>query len=62
MRLPGQARFLMSRSPVRKAQISMAWEDLVVPLSNRSTVVAPIDVQNSPKQVEALDVAQRMNT
>jgi len=52
----------MSRSPVRKAQISLAGEDLVVPLSNRSTVVAPIDVQNSPKQVEALDVAQRMNT
>ncbi|MFN5998941.1 MAG: hypothetical protein ACK47C_05690 [Paracoccaceae bacterium] len=52
----------MSRSPVREAQISMAREDLVVPLSNRSTVVALIDVQNSPKYVEELDVAQRMNT
>jgi DNA-binding GntR family transcriptional regulator len=55
-------RFGMSRSPVREAMIRLAGEDLVVTLSNRSTVVAPIDVQSVPKYVEALDIAQRMNT
>ena len=52
----------MSRSPVREALIRLAGDDLVVALSNRSTVVAPIDVQSFPKHVEALDIAQRMNT
>lgn len=56
------ARFAMSRSPVREALIRLAGEDLVVMLANRSTIVAPIDVQSFPKYVEALDVAQRMNT
>ena len=55
-------RFAMSRSPVREALIRLAGDDLVVTLSNRSTIVAPIDVQSFPKYVEALDVAQRMNT
>lgn len=55
-------RFGMSRSPVREAIIRLAGEDLVVTLSNRSTVVAPIDVQSFPKYVEALDITQRMNT
>lgn len=55
-------RFSMSRSPVREALIRLAGDELVVTLSKRSTVVAPIDVQSFPKYVEALDVAQRMNT
>lgn len=55
-------RFGMSRSPVREALIRLAGEDLVVTLANRSTIVAPIDVTSFPKYVEALDVAQRMNT
>lgn len=55
-------RFAMSRSPVREALIRLAGDGLVVTLSNRSTVVAPIDVQTFPKYVEALDIAQRMNT
>lgn len=55
-------RFGMSRSPVREALIRLAGDDLVITLSNRSTVVAPIDVQSFPKYVEALDIAQRMNT
>jgi DNA-binding GntR family transcriptional regulator len=55
-------RFGMSRSPVREALIRLAGDDLVVTLSNRSTIVAPIDVQSFPKYVEALDIAQRMNT
>lgn len=55
-------RFNMSRSPVREALIRLGGDDLVVTLSNRSTMVAPIDVMSFPKYVEALDVAQRMNT
>lgn len=55
-------RFGMSRSPVREALIRLSGDDLVVTLSNRSTIVAPIDVQIFPKYVEALDIAQRMNT
>ena len=55
-------RFGMSRSPVREAFIRLAGEGLVVTLANRSTIVAPIDVQSFPKYVEALEIAQRMNT
>lgn len=55
-------RFGMSRSPVREALIRLAGEDLVVALSNRSTIVAPIEVSAFPKYVEALDIAQRMNS
>ncbi|WP_085032578.1 GntR family transcriptional regulator [Ensifer aridi] len=55
-------RFDLSRSPVREALIRLAGEELVVTLSNRSTIVAPIEVASFPKYVEALDVAQRMNT
>jgi DNA-binding GntR family transcriptional regulator len=55
-------RFGMSRSPVREALIRLAGDGLVVTLSNRTTVVAPIEVQGFPAYVEALDIAQRMNT
>ena len=55
-------RFGMSRSPIREALIRLAGEDLVVMLANRSTIVAPIDITSFPKYVEALDIAQRMNT
>ena len=47
---------------MREALIRLSGEDLVVTLSNRSTIVAPIDIQSFPKYVEALDIAQRMNT
>lgn len=55
-------RFGMSRSPVREALIRLAGDELVVTLANRSTIVAPIDILAFPKYVEALDIAQRMNT
>lgn len=55
-------RFGMSRSPIREALIRLAGEELVVTLANRSSIVAPIDITSFPKYVEALDIAQRMNT
>jgi DNA-binding GntR family transcriptional regulator len=55
-------RFGMSRSPIREALVRLAGDELVVTLANRSTMVAPLDVQSFPRYVEALDVAQRMNT
>jgi DNA-binding GntR family transcriptional regulator len=55
-------RFDLSRSPVREALIRLAAEDLVVTLPNRSTIVAPIELASFPKYVDALDIAQRVNT
>jgi DNA-binding GntR family transcriptional regulator len=55
-------RFDMSRSPIREALIRLAGDELVVTLPNRSTIVAPIEIASFPKYVEALDIAQRMNT
>jgi DNA-binding GntR family transcriptional regulator len=55
-------RFDLSRSPVREALIRLSGDELVVTLPNRSTIVAPIEIATFPKYVEALDIAQRMNT
>lgn len=55
-------RFDMSRSPVREALIKLSADGLVITLSNRSTIVAPIEINLFPKYVEALSVAQRINT
>jgi DNA-binding GntR family transcriptional regulator len=55
-------RFAMSRSPVREALVRLSADGLVVMLSNRSTLVAPIDLAGFPQYVEALDFLQRINT
>lgn len=55
-------RFDMSRSPVREALIRLSADGLVVILPNRSTMVAPIEISNFPKYVEALSILQRINT
>ena len=55
-------RFAMSRSPVREALVRLSAEGLVVMLSNRSTLVAPINMTEFPRYVEALDFLQRINT
>ncbi|SIS70422.1 GntR family transcriptional regulator [Paracoccus saliphilus] len=55
-------RFAMSRSPVREALVRLSGDGLVEMLSNRSTLVAPIDLVGFPRYVEALDYLQRINT
>lgn len=55
-------RFEMSRSPIREALIRLAADGLVVTLPNRSTVVAPIGISTFPQYVDALSLAQRINT
>lgn len=53
-------RFGMSRSPVREALNRLAVQNLVVMLPNRSTQVAPLDLSDFPRYVEALDLLQRI--
>lgn len=55
-------RFNLSRSPVREALIRLSGDDLVTILPNRSTIVSPLEISSIPKYVEALDLAQRINT
>jgi DNA-binding GntR family transcriptional regulator len=55
-------RFGFSRSPIREALIRLSGDGLVVTLPNRTTIVAPVDIASFPKYVDALDIAQRMNT
>lgn len=52
-------RFGLSRSPVREALIRLSAEGLVAMLPNRSTLVAPFDVQMLPRYLDALDLLQR---
>lgn len=56
------ARFQMSRSPIREALVRLSADGLVVTLSNRSTIVSPIDIADMPRFIEAMDYIQRVVT
>lgn len=55
-------RFGLSRSPIREALVRLSGEGLVHILPNRSTIVAPLDFQNLPEFLDALDLYQRATT
>lgn len=55
-------RFEMSRSPVREAIVRLSAEGLVHMMSNRSTIVAPLDIAMLPRFIEAIDYLQRATT
>lgn len=53
------ARLGLSRTPVREALIRLAADELVVLLPNRGAKVATLDLADTPRYIEALDLAQR---
>jgi len=64
---PGQAvdevglaeRFGVSRSPVREALVRLASQGLVNTLPNKSTIIAPLNIEEFPQYIDALDLLQR---
>lgn len=52
----------ISRTPVREAIIRLASEELVTILPNRGAMVAPLNLTDFPRFLEALDLAQRAVT
>lgn len=55
-------RFGLSRSPIREALVRLSGEGLVNILPNRSTVVAPLNLENLAEFLDALDLYQRVTT
>lgn len=55
-----EARFGVSRTPVREAMIRLAGERLITLLPNRGARVTPIDIDEFPELFEALELCQRV--
>ena len=53
-------RFGMSRSPIREALIRLSADGLVVTLPNKSTLVAPLRIEEYPAYLDALDLIERV--
>lgn len=56
------AQFGVSRSPVRDALARLIAEGLVTILPNRTTLVAPFEIEEFPNYIAALDLTQRAVT
>lgn len=55
-------RFGVSRSPIREALVRLAASGLVSTLPNKSTIVAPLNIEEFPQFMDALDLLQRTTT
>lgn len=54
--------FKLSRSPVREAMVRLSSEGLIKTLPNKSTIVAPLNIEEFSSYIDALDLVQRITT
>lgn len=52
-------RFAVSRSPVREALVRLAADGLVQTFPNKGTIVSPLNIEEFPAYIDALDLVQR---
>ena len=52
-------RFDMSRTPVREALVRLAADGLVQTFPNKGTIVSPLNIEEFPAYIDALDLVQR---